>query len=378
MKLKLILAGVLLSGVAWGQPEQWLEYHTGDDNLAYQSIAITTNPPSGITAPQCKATPYFGLWHTPMDAAGRWVCFDRSRKSGPYDLMYVDSTGSGHLESQTPVKGRMDSYSAAFPAAAMTFKGEDGPITYHLSFRFYQYDNNQVQLLVSSAGWYEGTVDFGGVKKHIRLIDGNVNGTFNDLSANPYDSDRVAIEGDKVDERYLGNLIEVDGRFFHLEVARDGAFVKVGPAENVTLGTVQVPDNISRCSVYGPTGYFVRQPTNGEFTVPAGKYSVVRWSIDRKDDKGSPWTLAGYNFPDAARFDVAADAPATLKIGEPVQAELKAREQGDRQITFSLNFVGQQKEAIELLHDGQRPRGPKLMLAAADGAICYTNTFEFG
>jgi hypothetical protein len=31
-----------------------------------------------------------------------------------------------------------------------------------------------------------------------------------------------------------------------------------------------------------------------------------------------------------------------------------------------------------MLRDGQRPRGPKLMLATADGTLCYTNTFEFG
>jgi hypothetical protein len=378
MKLKLIWASLLLAGVAWGQTEQWLEYRTGDDALSYQSLVLTTNLPPGITPPDCKATPYFAQWKTALDPAGRWVCFDRSRKFGPYDLLYVDADGKGHLDRQAPVKGRLDSYNAFFPASAFTFKGDDGPITYHLSFRFYQYDNNRPQLLISSAGWYEGTVDFGGIKKHLRLIDGNVNGTFNDMDANAYNSDRVAIDGDKAGERYLGKMIEVDGKFFKIEVARDGAFVKVHPAENVTLGTVHVPDNISECSAYGPEGYFVRQPASGDFTLPAGRYGLVRWTIKRNDEKGVPWTLSGYNFPDSARFDVAADAPVPLKIGEPVQAELKANEQGNRQISFNLNFVGQQRESIELLRDGQRPRGPKLMLAAADGAVCYTNTFEFG
>jgi hypothetical protein len=31
-----------------------------------------------------------------------------------------------------------------------------------------------------------------------------------------------------------------------------------------------------------------------------------------------------------------------------------------------------------MLRDGQRPRGPKLMLTTATGSLCYTNTFEFG
>jgi hypothetical protein len=122
----------------------------------------------------------------------------------------------------------------------------------------------------------------------------------------------------------------------------------------------------------------VRKPVNGEFTLPAGNYQIFHWTISRKDEKGAAWTLSGYNFPKTAGFEVAADKTAGLEIGEPVQAVLKATENTNRQVAFNLSFVGRQKESIEMLRDGQRPRGPKLMLANADGTLCYTNTFEFG
>jgi hypothetical protein len=173
-------------------------------------------------------------------------------------------------------------------------------------------------------------------------------------------------------------MLEVDGKLFNVEVARDGAFIKVKKAENVVLGTVHVPENISEFAAYGENGHFVRQPGNGEFTLPAGKYLMVHWTINRKDEKGVSWTLAGYNFPKTATFEVAADKPVTLEIGEPVQAELKATQRTSREITFNLNFVGRQKESIEMLRDNQRPHGPKLMLANAAGSLCYTNSFEFG
>jgi hypothetical protein len=379
MKLKLILAGLMMAGAAWAQTEQWLEYHTSNDGRAYQSMQLTTNPPPGIALPKFNASPYFAFWKTPMDpTGGRWLCLDRTRKSGPYDRLFIDRAGNGRLDDQAPVPARLDSYNAYFPATPVIFKGEDGPITYHLIFRFYQYEKSPAQLLAASGGWYEGTVNFDGVKKRVTLIDGNVNGTFNDMAANPYDSDRVQVDGDRVGERFLGKLLEVDGKFFNVEVARDGAFIKVQKAENVTLGSVRVPDNISEFAAFGENGHFVRQPTNGEFTLPVGKYRMFHWTINRKDDKGAPWTLSGYNFPDTANFVVAAGNTAALDIGEPVKAVLKADQQANRQITFSLSFVGHQNESIEMLRGGQRPAGPKLTLANADGSVCGTSTFEFG
>jgi hypothetical protein len=379
MKLKLILTGMFLAGAVWAQTEQWLEYHTSNDGRSYQPMELTTNAPPGVALPKLNAPPYFARWKTPMDpAGGRWLCFDRTRKSGPYDRLFIDSTGNGRLDDKTPVQGRLDSYNAFFPATPVIFKGEDGPVTYHLLFRFYQYDKSSAQLLASSGGWYEGMVDFDGVKKRLELIDGNVNGTFNDVAANPYASDRVQIQGDKTDERFLGKMLEVDGKFFNIEVARDGAFVKVQKAENITFGQVRVPENISEFSAFGENGHFVRKPVNGEFALPAGHYQVLRWRIDRKDEKGGSWTLSGYNFPKEADFEVAAGKAVTVDIGEPVQATLKAEEQMNRLIRFDLSFVGHQKESIEMLRDNQRPRGPQLMLATADGSLCYTNTFEFG
>jgi hypothetical protein len=376
---ELILAGMLLAGGAFAQSEQWLQYHTGAEGRAYHQINLTTNPPEGVALPKLNASPYFARWLTPMDpAGGRWLCLDRTRKSGPYDRLFIDSSGNGRLDDKTPILARLDSYMAHFPPAPVVFKGEDGPITYHLMFQFYQYDKNPAQLLAMSAGWYEGLVNFDGVKKRIQLIDGNVNGTFNDLAPDPYQSDRVQVEGDPTTERFLGRLLEVNGKLYRIEVARDGAFVKVQKAEDLTLGRVRVPENISEFAAYGTNGHFVRKPVKGELTLPAGQYRIFHWMINRKDDKGAAWTLAGSSFPDSAGFEVAADKTAALEIGEPVQAVLRAAEGAKRQIEFSLQFQGRQKESIEMLREGQRPRGPKLMLANASGTVCFTNTFEFG
>jgi hypothetical protein len=322
-----------------------------------------------------------------MDPAGRWLCLDRTKKSGLYDRVYFDSTGNGRLDDKSPVgTSHSDQYSAYFEPVRMVFKGEDGPITYHLVLRFMQYGEGQVNLLSSSGGYYSGKVDIGGKKRLIELIDGNANGTFNDRAADMSDSDCVQIEGDKVGQRYLGKLLEVDGQFYQIEVARDGAFIKVQKAENVVLGQVRVPETISEFVAFGENGHFVRKPVKGALTLPVGKYRIHQWRIDRKDDKGAAWQLSAYNFNDSANFEVAADKPVSLEVGEPMRAVMEAQEPSPRpgsrdvakQVSFSLRFQGHYGETLEIMKGNQRPRGPRLTLTSLDGTYRYTNTFEFG
>jgi len=370
----------VFASTAFAQPEQWLQYHTSREGRASKWLELSTNPPPNVTLPSLNANACFARWVTPMDpAGGRWLCLDRTRKSGPYDRLFIDSNGNGRLDDKTPlIANRRDQYNAYFDATRVVFKGEDGPVTYHLVLRSYQYGDNSPELLVSSGGWYEGNVDLGGRKRRLELIDGNVTGPFNDCSPNAYESDRVALEGDKVDPRFLGRLLEVDGQFFRIEAARDGAFVKIQKADNLVLGQVRVPENISEFTAFGENGHFVRTPVKGGFTLPTGHYRVLGWRIDRKDNKGAAWTLSGYNFKESADFEVTAEKAAAIDVGEPVRAALRAIDRTNNQVAFDLRFQGRLDESIEMLREGQRPRGPQLTLTNPAGTFRYTNSFEFG
>ncbi len=379
MKSIWVLAGLLGAGTVLGQSEQWLAYQTSSEGRAYQMVRLETNAPLGVALPKLHAHPLFARWLTPMDASGgRWLCLDRSHPSGLYDRLYIDANGNGRLDDDAPVKGQIDFSTALFPPKPLIFKGSDGPITYYLLFRFYQFDNGRSELLASSAGWYEGKVNFGGVEKRIQLIDGNVNGAFNDIASNFRQSDWVVVDGDDAGQRYLGSMIEVDGRLFRIEVSKDGACVKVRKAEDVTLGKVRVPSDVSEFTAYGENGYFVRKPVHGQFSLPAGHYRMFRWTIDRKDNRGVPWTLMGYNFPDSANFVVSPDNAPSLEIGEPIRALLAATNTSERQVAFSLRFQGQHNEAVEMLRNRQRPAGPKLSLVDDKGALVATRSFQFG
>ncbi|MCL5097972.1 MAG: hypothetical protein M1608_10690 [Candidatus Omnitrophica bacterium] len=220
-------------------------------------------------------------------------------------------------------------------------------------------------------------VKLGDAKHRIELIDGNVNGTFNDQSPDPSDCDRIAVEGDKTGQRYLGRLLEVDGELFQVEVARDGAFLKARKAEVVTLGQVRIPKTITEFVAVGPIGHFVRKPVDGTFTLPVGSYRIDHWTIDRKDDKGIAWTMMGYGFGESSSFTVAAGNPATIKVGEPIRCALQTTA-SDGQVNFNPRFLGPTGESIQMLRAGQQPPGPRLTLASSDGSFHYSSSFSFG
>jgi hypothetical protein len=372
-------AALVMATTACAAPEQWLQYHTSTEGQGYRWLELTTNAPTGVALPKLNPAPFFARWTTPLDpSGGRWLCFDRTRKSGPWNRLFIDRNGDGRLDDEAPIDApTVDPYSANFDPTRLVFKGEDGPLIYHLVLRFMNYGQNDVRLLAASGGYYDGKVELGGKKRVVRLLDANVNGTFNDLAARPQDCDRIVVEGDRVGERFLGQLLEVGDQFYTLDVARDGAFIKVQPAKDVALGQVRVPETLSEFIAVGTPGQFVRKPAQGAFTLPVGRYHVQSWTLDRKDDKGSDWQLSGSGATDFGSFEVAQDRPVTLDVGEPVLAALTVTETKGG-ASFGLRLKGRLGESVDIQKGGQRPRAPQLCLASATSAFRATNTFEYG
>jgi hypothetical protein len=381
------LAGLAFALTAAAQPEQWLEYHTGTEPKGYRWLELSTNPPPNVALPKLEPGALFGCWSNALDkTAGRWFCLDRIAKRGPCDRLFFDRNGNGRLDDETPVKcTKREERESYFEPVKLVFKGVDGPISYHLIGRFYQFEKQRAQLLIGAGGWYEGNVNLAGKKRRVQLVDNTVNGVFNDQGRNPSDCDRLIIMDGKEDResgrrevaRYLGKYLEVDGQLLQIEVAGDGAFLKVKKAEGVKFGTVRVPENISEFVAFGKNGHFVRKPEKGQLSLPVGEYRINDWTINRKDEKGGSWTLSGRSFTKAGDFTVTAEATEELKIGEPVRALLQANESKGG-AAFSLRLLGQLGESVEIMRGSDRPRAPRLQVASLQGTFRSTNTFEYG
>jgi len=365
-KIHLLLAiGIglfVLTPINRAQDEQWLQYHSQREahrmmpEMGYTTQNATTDKPQDVNLPQFKTqAPFFVRWSTPMvESGGLWIALDRTSEQGKRDLLYIDSNGNGHLDDEEVVKAyQTDRNYTYFGPVKVVFEVEDGPVTYHLNFRFFDYNERNRRLYIYSGGWYEGEVTIAGQKKYCVLIDHNANGTFNDKSVNSRDCDRIRVgtKGAR-DMVWVGDYLEIDDVFYNIEISPDGAFIVLAKAEDLKFGTIRVPETITELTVGGENGMFMLEPDDGVGKLLVGTYRIDHWEIDRKDDKGRNWTLRGSSFGDRGDFEITEGDETSLEIGEPVNANLSARLNGEN-YEFSKSLRGSLGEYVRLSSSGR-------------------------
>ncbi|MGB2863931.1 MAG: hypothetical protein WBC05_11445 [Sedimentisphaerales bacterium] len=383
--LLLLAAGISLLVLATStgaQDEQWLQYHSEREaqriigNMRTVYKGVTTNKPADVNLPKFKTSQqFFAVWPTPMvKNIWLWIALDRSSEQGKWDRLYIDSNGNGHLDDEDAVTAyRTDGNYTYFGPVKVVFEGEDGPISYHLNFRFYDYNEQNRRLYIYSGGWYEGEVTVAGEKKYCMLIDYNVNGTFNDKSLQAGESDRIRIgKKGSEDTRFAGNYIEVDNVLYRTEIARDGAFVKLSSADDVKFGNIRVSAAITEFAAGSENGLFSREVKEGVARLPVGEYRIDHWEIDRKDEKGKSWTMRGSSFGERGNFAITEEAETALEIGEPVTANLQVSLNGTN-YEFSKSVRGSLGEYVSLTSSGSDTRNSWKMTAKnKDGTFAKT------
>jgi len=383
--LAVVISVLILTAHAQAQEQQWLQYHSSREasqilgGMPGQVLELSAEKPAGVELPQFKGqNQFFAKWSTPMVKSGHlWIALDRTHKYGPCDLICIDSNGNGHLNDETAVATyRTEQYNAYFGPVKVIFQVEDGPVTYHLNFRFYSSNDSNRRFYASSGGWYEGEITVGAEKKHCVLFDYNTNGTFDDKSLEARECDRIRIgKKGEPDTCFVGNYIDIDGTLYRPEIARDGAYIKLAKAEDVKFGNIRLPESITEFSAGGENGLFTIKPEKGTGSLPVGKYHIEHWAIERKDEHSALWKLQGR--PEKGVFDIAEDKETEISVGEPVVATLDASER-EGTYSFSHNMKGRDDERIELSRSGARPQAPKLHIKSKDGKYDRTFSFQYG
>ncbi len=385
----IVVTTFLWQPVARPQDQQWLQYRSAGaareivPDMGNQDLEPSPAKPPGVKLPQFQSgRPLFLVWRTPMVASGRIsMAFDQSNTGGPYDRLYLDANANGDL-TDDPVSQpfRRDGNLSHFGPVKVVFPGADGPLAYHLSLEVRTYAQQQVYCLLSPAGWYEGQISVGGVKKRCLLIDHNVNGAFNDKSPDYRQSDRIRIgEQTDLEGGAVGNYVEVDNKLYQVEIARDGACLSLTEARDVLYGTVRLAENIATLVVSGENGSFIRKLANGIARLPAGTYQVNSWCILRKDDAGVKWEMRGA-FPQGgpqAGLTVAPDKDISLPFGEPSYSTVRVSKSGS-EYSFDQRLEGRQGERIVLTRNGSRPPPPKLRVTNKEGTYDRSVSSAYG
>jgi hypothetical protein len=174
------------------------------------------------------------------------------------------------------------------------------------------------------------------------------------------------------DIRSVGDYIEVDDMLYRLEIARDGAFIKLTKAKDVKFGNIKFPEAITEFTASGENGLFTRDMKNGVAKLPVGKYHIEYWEISRKDEKNKVWTMRGRSFGERGNFKITEDTETALEIGEPVTANLHVNLDGTN-YEFEKSIRGSLGEYVSLMSGGSDVRNLwKLSAKNTDGSFAKT------
>jgi hypothetical protein len=379
-----VVAATAVSAAA-AEP-QWLQYRVSREpwrnGIASAAVPmpIAAAVPEGVTPPKLAASDArFVRWLCPIAPdGGVWMAVDRSRGTGFYDVLFIDSDCDGDLSDEEP----MATYAASsagsrFGPAKIVFETADGPVTCHLNVVSYSMSGYS-SVAAANAGWYEGKVKIGGKAYDCRIVDQNSNGVYNDRSIDFDQMDLLYLGEDRrFDMKFAGRYVLVDGGYYRSEGAADGAFVMFEPADDIPMGRMEIPEGVTDVSIAGENGLLSFKPEGGASQVPAGKWRIREWKAERKDKNGSNWTLRGYDFPAGHDFEVTEGAATAVALGEPAVAKLAVRKSGS---SYALGeaLKGSSGEKIELRRNKSLPPAPRVRITNKDESYNRVYNFKYG
>lgn len=362
----------------------WLQYRWAEHNWSHPVLGqanpvqadIAEQRPSDATFPEFKNEDViFAKWHTPMVEDGfLWIAVARNYQNGPYDLLYVDAANDGNLAAHEPIRPYSSwEGGASFGPVRVMLGSDDGPTVYHITIQVYTHNPDRPIVQVMSSCWYEGQVNVNGQQYDVILVDARVNGTFNDSSVNVWETDAIKI-GDG-DWRRYGKYYQLGDEYYRINVARDGAYMEIWPAKDLTFGRIEYPAEIEELTVAGLNGMFSVRSDQGMAEFPEGAYRIYSWQLQKEVDS-NVWTLTGQGFGENGDIELASDNVTVLDIGQ-VSCDLSVHERDDV-YHFRQGFRGNHGEQVELGVNYSRPAAPKLHITNHDQTYSRSFTFEYG
>ena len=142
-------------------------------------------------------------------------------------------------------------------------------------------------------------------------------------------------------------------------------------------GSIKIQGDVNAVVCNDKGEQFTVEGSQEPAQLPAGRYYIKSWTLERTDKDGILWNLKAKDVTSKKTFVVAEDVEAKLPIGEPVISALTASKE-DSEFYFRHYFKGQLGEDIELTKNRSRPDPPKLLIRNENGSYQESLTFEYG
>jgi hypothetical protein len=382
------------------------------------------------TAPEAKAKPAVA---TDLEGYSR-LYFDLNHNG--------DLTDDKVIEAEQSPRGIRFSVGYAqytFPRVDVSLEGDGAKIDYAFFLSVYSRRTDKLQYAVASlsaAAYREGEITLEGKKRRIVLVDFNSNGRFDDQMEIDKDiklaggevyhrqGDMLYVDPDpnkaaynygydttRNDEQYpLSKLINLDGRFYDLEISVSGEKLSLKPSA-VPVGSVTNPNDGYRALVYGDLGFVkISGGKSKPAPLPEGEWKLLSYTIDRTglpEEAAEPAkkkefsllqslteAIAGAAGPSGPRVTLVsaratADFPAVkvregqtvaLPFGPPYKPTVNvAYRSGAEEFSLGMSLVGSAGEICsDLMVDGGRPKAPEFTISTTDGKEVQRGTFEYG
>jgi len=153
--------------------------------------------------------------------------------------------------------------------------------------------------------------------------------------------------------------------------------VAAGQDTEPLLGIVKVQADVNALVCNNKDERFTIDGSKEQARLPAGKYHIESWNLERIDKNGDIWELRAKEIPGEKTFYVAENAQTMLPIGELFVPGLTVRK-GDSEFYFRHYLKGRLGEDLELTKNKARTDPPKLLIENEDGSYQESFTFKYG
>jgi len=390
--LAAIIAVSLLSAALHAQGTFPLTYQDAEGSLqvvtqmASRGFGLTPSKPPGV-----KGVPD-GAACCSMNVGGKSVW--AAVVGGDSPKLYVDTDGDGDLADEKPLAGKGSGPQVAFGTVALA-TAAGTPVK--LAFLAYMGGSPAKPrfVMVRIAGCLTGKVTLAGKVYDVAVIDGNLNGRYNDtlkgdaMPSQNMDALVIDLNGDgrfappnltiqPMEWVPLAKGIKVADAYYTVSVAADGSKIELAKTDP-GFGTLDL--GASDVEIMGFSDFgFQRIQGGGKVRLPAGQYMPVMVSLNRTDADGATWTLTRSGGTDKlSQLRIKAGETLVLKLGPPLVAKTDVR-QNSRNVTIGFSLVGKAGEqyAAGATKDNKRLPAPTFEIIDETEKVIHTGKFEYG